>query len=260
MNYSPQYIGPLRGLRLTPEIQQLIIDQVILAANSVANAAGLATVNSSWQILVEAMTFRHISIDLEAQGENGADHTITILTPTRVRYLKELNIRIEWPFYLSAQTGRRFSSAQGSEKMKMTIKKLALFLNTLGTIATSSTAHGLHLSLQPVKPPLVMPSYNITDRGLWRRRRKGPEIHNMWSSSGMLKLSSRQRESLPNVSVTLLQNFCARLPMVTGLTFPPDFFPPEAVPALLDRFPNIRSINLSLMSTMGDTDSWRTSK
>lgn len=242
----------------------MILTEVIQSSNSRAEIAGLATVSKTWQILVEAKTFRNIRVVLEATNRTGANYLISILSHDRLEHLKELTIEIDWPYFLSAQASRAFSGYQATSKLLGSIYALVALLRCLEVNgvagATGSTSQNLAIALQPMRPTHVaLP--NASGRVQGARQHRGPEVESMWAKTDMdRKLSDRQRQKLMVEMMNLFNHRCPIVPMVTSVAFPPDFFTPIAAAAFLSKFPNLASINLKPMSMMSNPDAWRTGK
>ncbi|KAJ4416299.1 hypothetical protein N0V82_006829 [Gnomoniopsis sp. IMI 355080] len=252
-------LGRLGLHSLAYEIQAMIAMQAILSASNSTERAILATVNKTWQTFVEAETFRNIHVVLEATDQTGAFNLIGMLTPARLTHLKELAIDIEWPFFIRAQTVRRFSGSVAVRKMNDTILILCNFFRGLHGADVDPTARGLNIMLQPIEPAFVRPvEHNLSSRALFRRQFTHADISSWWSTTDMLKLSPFQQTSWVSGTAGHLLGISPTLSIVTGLAFPPDFFPPSTMKLLLNRFPNLRSVKLSPMCGLGNPGGWRT--
>lgn len=251
--------GHLAVSTWAPEIQWIIVSHAVEGSDKVGIGC-LAAVNKTWQFIVESLTFRRIRVSLESQDQDGAHHFLSILTPARLAHLKELIVEVAWPFYLSAQPGRRFSAPAAVYRMNGTIVFLSRFITDLRRATTDSTPSGLNLVLKAIKPAFVIPNYNISNRMLYYRPRTPAEIQSSWLSSQMQKISPASNFRWSNKSTINIQALCVTLPIVTGLTFPPDFFHPLAIPTFLSRFPNLTIIELKPMCKMADPEGWYTSQ
>ncbi|KAJ4386495.1 hypothetical protein N0V93_009392 [Gnomoniopsis smithogilvyi] len=236
----------------------MIAIEAISAASNGVEMACLAAINKFWQTVVEAETFRTIHVALQANDQTGTDYLISILTPARLVHLKELTIDIEWPFFASAQIYRRFSRALAVRHMLSTLHALALFIQALDHVPKDPLARGLSILLRPTRPALVTPRGNPSYRVLAMRRGGGPRIRSCWFDNDMLTLTPFQKGNWARAMQTRLLHECPTVSIVTGLAFPPDFFPRDTVEILLSRFPNLRSIKLDLMCEMDEPRGWRT--
>lgn len=251
--------GNLAISRLATEIQWIIVKQAVKCSDK-AGVGSLAVVNKTWQSMVESLTFRRIKISLAARDSDGPSHFISILTPARAIHLKELVVEVHWPFYLGAQAGARFSYPVAIDRMGSTIWALRDLIKDLQDATISSTTTGLSIILQAIKPPFVPPRGGATARVLSRRRIKPAEIDSSWQHTKMQKLSAARIRHWADCNRSLLQQLCPTLPIVTSLTFPPDFFHPYVLPVFLSKFPNLTNIELKPMCKMSDPEGWYTSQ
>lgn len=235
----------------------MIVSQAIKGSDKVGIGC-LAAVNKTWQFMVESVTFRRISVSLQSQGQDGANHFLSILTPARLAHLKELVIEAVWPFYLSAQAGRRFSGAVAVDQINYTILCLCRFISDLRLATTDSTPSGLNFILKAIKPDFVTPNYNISNRMLSFRPIAPAVVQSSWLPSHMQKLTPSRRNRWAQYTEIYLRGFSSTLPIVTGLTFPPDFFHPLTIQYFLSRFPNLTTIELKPMCKMVEPEGWYT--
>lgn len=259
LNYIYGGSGHLAVSTLAPEIQWLIVKQAVECSDKVGIGC-LAAVNKTWQIMVESLTFRRIKISLQARDSDGPIHFISVLTPARAIHLKELVIEVHWPFYLGAQDGARFSGLVAIDRMDNIILALSHLVDDLQKATIISTTTGLKLILQAIKPPFVPPRGGATARVLSTRRRKPAEIDSSWQQTKVQKLSATRIRYWADGTRSILRQFCSRLPIVTSLTFPPDFFHPYALPVFVSRFPNLTNMELKPMCKMSDPEGWYTSQ
>lgn len=242
---APKTFKDFQNLPL--ELRYKMINMAIHdSTSSKKHISGLATVNKDWQVAVDKMRFRCITVDLEARPDNmSADHLTTILNPTRVAYMKRLTLRITWPFFRYAQEAEgRFSVPKASHSFQSSLKKLTCFLSTLSKVAAGVTAQHLTISLEPCHPLWAPHPIDQT-----RRVQTRALIETMWSDSDLQRLSSRQARRLANLASLI----CAfpDMPMVTGLVLAPDLFPHEITSSFFWKFPNLKVVDLQPMGSIG---------
>lgn len=235
----------------------MIAVEAISSASNGAEMGCFAAINKSWQILIEAETFRNIHVALLAKDQSGVNYLLPMLTPARLAHLEELTIDIEWPFFVSAQKKRRFSAADAVSQMFGTVLYLAFFLRRLGRVDRAPTARGLNIVLQTIRPARVAPTGSASQRIMERRRRLPAEISSWWSDADLLKLAPLQRRKWVRSTDAALFNECPAVHAVTGLAFPPDFFPPSTMQLLLGRFPNLRAMRLDPLCELRNPEGWR---
>lgn len=235
----------------------MIVKQAVQCSDKVGVGC-LAVVNKTWQSMVESLTFDCIKISLESQLSDGPNHFLSILTAARTYHLKALVIKVEWPFFLGAQDGTRFSGSVAIDHMSSTIRALSQFFDKLQRATINLTRNDFSLVLQAIKPSFVPPRRAVSERKLANRRFKPAAIESSWQHTKVQRLSARSRRLWAEASLAYIRSSGWSLPIVTRLDFPPDFFHPSVLPVFLSKFPNLGELELNPMCKMGDPEGWHT--
>lgn len=192
--------------------------------------SGLSLVCRDWQRNIEPLLYKELCIEPDG---NGITTFIKIINYNRLQYLQKLTITFHCPF-----TRGNIKKKQFLRYLKSAAQQISKILVTLKAIENGQRPH-LKLVLKVVQ-----------HRSCPRSR--SPEPPSLWSNTTL-----RHSRALRHLGV--LKNWTKSLPslsVVTGLHFPPDFLPFQAITGFIHQFPNLEDIGVEFLFRYDDKQSW----